>query len=69
MNKTDRAIKETIRDLGRSLVSITEDYQPNGQGKQKLADVISDLESLGEDIAKKANECWVLALKDYPDEV
>lgn len=68
MNKTDRAI-ENIRDLGRSLVSTAEDYQPNGEGKQRVSDVISDLEGYAETLKEKATELWTLAHVDYPDEV
>jgi hypothetical protein len=69
-NKTDRGIDD-IKDLGRSLIGVWCDYvRPENRTKPNhVSDTISDLESIGEDIHKKATALWEQAKLDYPDEM
>lgn len=69
-NKTDRGIDD-IKDLARSLIGVWADYvlPANKSKPNHVSDTISDLESIGEDIHKKATALWAQATQDYPDEM
>ena len=69
-NKTDRGIND-LKDLARSLIGVVNDYSlpANSDKPNRVSDTISDLESLGEEIAKRATALWERAKLDYPDEV
>jgi hypothetical protein len=70
-NKTDRGIND-VKDLARSLIGVVNDYvrrdSPTMPSRVTVSDTISDLESIGEDIHKKATALWEQAKLDYPDE-
>ncbi len=69
-NKTDRGIND-IKDLARSLIGVVNDYSlpANSNKPNRVSDTISDLESLGEEITKRAAALWAQATHDYPDEM
>lgn len=70
MNKTDSGIRD-IKDLARSLIGVWADYvlPANRSKPNRVSDTISDLESIGEEIKKKATALWEQAKLDYPDEM
>jgi len=69
-NKTDRGIRD-LKDDARSLIGVVNDYflPANSNKPNRVSDTISDLESMGETIKKKATALWAQATQDYPDEL